>query len=305
MNRAKISVVTPMYNSAGFIHKTLKHVFSSTYDNYEVILVDDGSTDHTVRVLETNGWMDRVRYIYKENRGISAARNTGILAATGHYISLLDHDDLPCPDKLTRLVAYLDNNPQYKMVYTPVFMEGEHVGDRERKKRDWILRYEGDLFETLFYRNHISPSSTLIERESILAAGLFDEGFMITEEAEFFLRYSTYFQIGYIDEPLTTYSWRYDNTSVRWKDHIPDYQMKIYEKYCDELKKRSPRASEIYRRSLGSVYRSKAAIEIQNGNLACALGFFISAIQTEPMRMKSYSKLLRGLFSGIRRHMFR
>ncbi|HQJ10046.1 MAG TPA: glycosyltransferase family 2 protein, partial [Deltaproteobacteria bacterium] len=116
MDYKKVSVVIPLFNSAPFIHQTLISVFKSSYPDYEVILVDDGSVDETSQILENYGWMKRVTYIHQKNKGISAARNKGILAANGYYVSLLDHDDHPLPDKLTKLVDYLEKHPQYKMV---------------------------------------------------------------------------------------------------------------------------------------------------------------------------------------------
>ena len=252
MTHKKVSVVIPLYNSVPFIDKTLEAVFQSTYPDFEVVLVDDGSTDNTREVLEKNGWMEKVKYIYQENSGISSARNTGILASAGYYVSLLDHDDLPLPEKLNVLAHYLQKHPEFSMVYTSVIMEGEHADIRKPSNERWVLRYEGDLFESLFYRKNIAPSSTLFIRQSIIDAGLFDKTYKIGEDREFLLRYSLKYLIGYIDRPLTKYSWRFNNTSVRWKNIIPDYEIKMFRQYKDELIGRSKHGRKIYNKSMAN-----------------------------------------------------
>lgn len=299
MEHNLVSVVIPLYNSARFIDQTLTAVFQSNYTPFEVVLVDDGSTDDTRDVLVEKRWMDKVRYIAQENKGISGARNTGILTANGRYISLLDHDDLPRPEKLRCLIDYLETHPQYKMVYTPVIMEGEHVANGKPRRPKWILRYEGDLFESLFYRNHISPSSTLFEREAMITAGLFDESYRISEEHEFFLRFSARYMIGYVDMPLTRYSWRYDNTSVRMAAEIPDAELRLFNQHYPTLKKKSRRADEIYRKSLGNGFASKAKVCFQRHEYLEARRYTARAIKMEPFRMKYYGRYVKALLAPI------
>jgi len=298
MENKLVSVVVPLYNSARFIDKTLRAVFSSSYSHFEVILIDDGSTDATRAVLEQKGWVNKVTYIYQENKGISASRNIGIKAANGKYISLLDHDDIPLPEKLSLLVDYLERHPEYKMVYTPVIVDNPNVEKKTlypKNNNNWVLRYEGDLFDTLFHRNHIMPSSTLFDRQSMLDVGLFDETYQIVEDVEFMLRYSMGYKIGYVEQPLTIYSWRHDNTSRRLSKIIPEFEMRLYKRYYGELKKRSVDADRIFKQAMGNSYRDKAKWETKDCNYGTAIDWYIKAIQLDPMRIKNYNRLIKVL----------
>ena len=98
MKLPTVSVVLPAYNAASFIQSTLESVFNQTYQDYELIVVDDGSIDTTAEILRSYG--DRIRYFWKENGGQSSSRNAGIKLARGQYIAFIDHDDLWLENKL-------------------------------------------------------------------------------------------------------------------------------------------------------------------------------------------------------------
>lgn len=108
-----VSVVIPTYNQPVYLTETLKSVFGQTYGDFEVVVVDDGSTDATPEVLAKLGEMygPKLRVIRQANGGIGAARNRGIAEATGHYVALLDHDDLWLPEKLAVQVAFMEHHP--------------------------------------------------------------------------------------------------------------------------------------------------------------------------------------------------
>ncbi|MBE9046624.1 glycosyltransferase family 2 protein [Pleurocapsales cyanobacterium LEGE 10410] len=104
----KVSVIIPAYNGDRYIAKTIDSVLEQTYNNYEIIVVDDGSTDATSQVVRQYG--DRIRYLSQTNQGVAASRNFGLTAAQGEYIAFLDQDDVFLPHKLASQVALFDNN---------------------------------------------------------------------------------------------------------------------------------------------------------------------------------------------------
>src|SRR5271165_6482473 len=106
----KVSVVIPTYNAPNLLCETLESVFEQTFGDFEVIVVNDGSSDNTLERLQEFSADSRLRVISQANGGIGAARNRGIADARGEYIALLDHDDLWAPAKLATQVAYLDVN---------------------------------------------------------------------------------------------------------------------------------------------------------------------------------------------------
>lgn len=147
-----VSVIIPAYNAAGFIHHAIESALAQTHRPLEVIVVDDGSSDDTAAVAARYP----VRVIRQANGGPGSARNTGVQAARGEWIALLDHDDTWAPDKTRQQLAYVTEG------ISAVFCE--KVPDSD-----------GASFEQLYWRNlGGNPSSTLIRRDVLLAIGLFD-----------------------------------------------------------------------------------------------------------------------------------
>ena len=118
-NVKKVSVIIPAYNKADLTIKTVQSVLSQTYENIEIIVVDDGSTDDTKNKLKLFG--DRIHYIYKQNGGVCSARNVGIKQATGEYIALIDCDDIFYPEKIAKSVKCLEKKSDHGFVYTDAY----------------------------------------------------------------------------------------------------------------------------------------------------------------------------------------
>src|SRR5438874_1624069 len=119
MSRPLVSVVIPTYNSAHYIGEAVQSVLAQTYTNFEVIVVDDGSTDDTRERLESVA--GRIRYLYQPNGGVSKARNRGIQEARGELIAFLDGDDEWLPEKLAKQLAYMRANPSSPLVHADVY----------------------------------------------------------------------------------------------------------------------------------------------------------------------------------------
>jgi len=300
MVNPQVSVVIPCYNGAKFIDKTLRAVFNSTFNDFEVVFVDDGSTDSTKEVLTEKGWLQRVRYAYQENKGLASARNAGIKMAQGKYISLLDHDDLPLPDKLKSLVSYLEGRPEFKMVYSPCIFERMDKGGKRHIQNlyssntpRWLRKkYEGDLFENLFYMR-IFPSSLLMCREAALSIGLFDEAFKVCEDLEFLLRFGAQYKIGFVKDPYTVHVVHFSNWSKTSAELFPRYIMLAYNRHYPIIKQKSPRAKKIYRKGMAAAYWGLARLLLKNGNRKDAKKYAVEAIRMNPYRSKYYFKMYK------------
>ena len=129
-----VSVVIPVYNGEQYLADAIQSVRDQTYQNVEVIVVDDGSTDESADVAKKFG--EAIRYVHQSNGGVGKARNTGIAAARGAYLAFLDQDDLWLPDKLAVQVAYLDSHPEVGAVYCQcqVRSEERRVGKECRSR---------------------------------------------------------------------------------------------------------------------------------------------------------------------------
>ncbi|MCK5013116.1 MAG: glycosyltransferase family 2 protein, partial [Candidatus Omnitrophica bacterium] len=110
----KVSVIIPTYNFGCYIEDAIKSVLSQTYKNIEIVVVDGMSSDNTYEVLKP--YLDRINYINKTKKGIIAARNAGIMSSTGHYICLLDADDIFEPNKIQEQVSFLEKYPELDFI---------------------------------------------------------------------------------------------------------------------------------------------------------------------------------------------
>lgn len=179
----KVSVIIPAYNQGLYLKEAVQSVLGQTYPNFELIIVDDGSTDNTADVVHR--FQDqRIRYIYQENRGLSAARNAGIQHSDGEFLTFLDSDDLFFPDKLEVLLAELEQHPEVGFVAGQAVLIDEHGNPL------------GEVFSTplpddparLLLWNPLHVCSVMVRRLWIDRVGLFDERFRAYEDWDMWLR---------------------------------------------------------------------------------------------------------------------
>jgi glycosyltransferase involved in cell wall biosynthesis len=194
----KISVITPVFNGTNYLHQAIDSVLSQTYSNYELIVVDDGSTDQTWAVIQS--YSSKVRGIRKENGGVASALNCGLQHATGEYIAWLSHDDLFLPDKLEQQVSFLQRFPQFKACYTDYYVIDPHGNVLKEVESPWYPREQA--IRALFGQSYINGSTMLIERACFDRVGLFSEKLKYTQDGEMWLRLAAQFEIGRVPEKL-------------------------------------------------------------------------------------------------------
>jgi len=196
----KVSVIIPTYNRLPMVREAVDSVLAQDFEDFELIVVDDGSTDGTSEVIKQYG--GRVKLLqHSENRGVSTARNRGILQAKGKYLAFLDSDDLWVKGKLKIQVAFLDDNPQYPLCYTDEIWIRR--GKRVNPKRIHA-KYSGWIFEKCLPLCTISPSSAVMRKILFSKVGLFDEALPVCEDYDFWLRVSARFPIFFINRKLIT-----------------------------------------------------------------------------------------------------
>jgi GT2 family glycosyltransferase len=187
----KISAVIPVYNRKQFIRRAVDSVLKQTTPVWEIIVVDDGSTDGTPKILKSYG--DCIKVIRQDNMGVSAARNAGIKASGGDWIGLLDSDDEWLPDKITKAKIFHESNPQIKIFQTEEIWirNGRRVNPKQKHQKHggWILKQSLPLCI-------VSPSAAVIERKLFEEIGLFDESFPVCEDYDLWLRAARYYPIG-------------------------------------------------------------------------------------------------------------
>jgi glycosyltransferase involved in cell wall biosynthesis len=190
-------VIIPTYNRSGMVTEAVDSVLEQDFQDMEIIVVDDGSTDGTEKALR--GLLPRIRYLRQENSGVSSARNRGVAEARGSWIAFLDSDDLWLPDKLKTQALFFKTFPGSRICHTNEIWirRGRRVNPRLRHRRSG-----GWLFEDLCELSLISPSSILIRRDLLDEAGGFDEGLPAGEDYDLWLKISLISRIDYISRPL-------------------------------------------------------------------------------------------------------
>ena len=244
----KVSVIMRTYNRAYCIGEALDSVLRQTYRNFEVVVVDDGSTDNTQEIV-SSFQNDNIRYIrHDHNRGVSVAGNTGIKAATGDAIAHLDSDDLWKPEMLNSLVDFLNRHPEVGAVFCGVQLirNGEPPSSiaslmeafpkllalHTQLKSDDIVFSNREMYLCLLEEVPIKPSAALIRRSVVDHIGGYNESMVSGEDWELYLRISKYYQFGYINRQLTTMRILGDSTLSKFleQDKISLHQLAITEK---------------------------------------------------------------------------
>jgi glycosyltransferase involved in cell wall biosynthesis len=190
-------VVLPTYNRGWILEQAVESVLGQDYANLQLIVVDDGSTDDTSHLLST--FEDRITVIRQVNRGVSAARNAGIRAATGELIALLDSDDTWLPGKVTAQVSFFSNHPDVLVCQTQEIWirNGVRVNPGKRHRKEAGMIFERSLALCL-----VSPSAVMMRSSLLDEVGLFDETLPACEDYDLWLRIAWKHPIHLIDRLL-------------------------------------------------------------------------------------------------------
>lgn len=193
----RVSVIIPSFNRAGMLKEAIDSVLEQEYTDFEIIVIDDGSTDDTPSVL--NAYGHRIASYRQPNKGVSAARNKGLEMASGALIAFLDSDDLWCPGKLSAQVDFFNAHPEAMICQTEEtwIRNNVRVNPKKRHKKPSGTIYERSLALCL-----VSPSAVMIREELFDIVGHFDEDLPACEDYDLWLRISWRFPVFLIDSPL-------------------------------------------------------------------------------------------------------
>lgn len=197
LNESKVSVIIPTYNRSRHLVTALDSVFSQTYPPFEVLVVDDGSTDDTPNIIAAYG--NRVRYLTQRNKGPSAARNWGIREAQGDFIAFLDSDDAWLPNKLELQIARFTREPSLGLLGTAYYTCDENLNNPVLMLLPPLATSEK---EEILIRNIWPTPSLMIRKRCFEMVGDFDEGMRFAEDWDMWTRISMEFQAGTLSEPL-------------------------------------------------------------------------------------------------------
>jgi glycosyltransferase involved in cell wall biosynthesis len=195
---AEVSVIIPTYNRARKVARAVASVLFQTYTDYELIVVDDGSRDHTADTLSL--FHPRIlRLAHEENRGVSASRNTGIKASRAPLVAFLDSDDYWLPEKLAVQVTFFKAHPEAVACQTQEIWirKGRRVNPRQKH-----LKPSGNIFVPSLKLCLVSPSAVMVRRSLFDDVGLFDEALPVCEDYDLWLRVSCRYPIDLLNRDL-------------------------------------------------------------------------------------------------------
>jgi len=197
MEQPLVSVIIPTFNRAGLVREAVDSVLAQDYSRLELIVIDDGSNDHTPEVVRAFG--TAVRFIQQPHTGVSAARNRGVAASHGELVAFLDSDDLWLPGKVTAQVALFQQQPQVQVCYTDeIWIRcGVRVNQRQIHQK-----YAGWIFLHALPRCIISPSSIMLRRALWDRVGGFDERLPACEDYDLWLRLTAAVPVSLLPERL-------------------------------------------------------------------------------------------------------
>lgn len=292
----RVSVIIPTFNCARFLGDAITSALAQTYTDYEVIVVDDGSTDETRDVVAR--FDDKVRYLYQSNRGPTPARNLALSQATGELMACLDADDVWYPQKLERQVAFLDAHQKCGLVHSDVTVidETDQLMHSRFNHETGRLIPQGHCTLELLKRHHTQLSVVVARRASLGKAGKFDERVQGSADyLQWILMTLDGMAIGYIDEPLAVYRWRKEAMHTDQRRMLTELVLlfNILLRETPLVSRFGEEAADIVRAQLYVLQRELAYVDRAAGRADDARRRVISLLHEWPLEATLYVDLLK------------
>jgi len=287
-----VSVIITTYNDIEYLKEAIESVLSQTYEDYEIIVVDDGSTVDPKPLLED--YLPLITYIRKKNGGVSNARNAGISASNGKYLAFLDSDDIWLPEKLELQIDYFNRFPNLGLVYTDTCKFDENgiiLESLFHKSTIYDGPHDGMVFERLFSYNFV-PFSSIVIRSCCLEkakVGGFDEvkKGVIQDDFDFLLRLARYYPFGYIDGILMKYRIHGSNlTSDFQRLYLRDFA--TIDKIIEIFPELHLKNSRFVKKGVGQFQFNFGMEYFEHNSIKQARRCFISSILSYPWHPRSW-----------------
>lgn len=288
MNSPVVSVVIPTYKRVGYLERAIDCVISQTYQDWELIVVDDNDEGSSYR-QETETFMaryadnPRINYLkHKKNKGAPAAKNTGIVSSRGRYIAFLDDDDEWLPTKLEEQVAcFARASDNVAVVYTGLRVVNVERGDVEIT----LPTLRGSILYHLLAQNPVgTPSSVMCKSDALGKVGLFDESLPLYEDRDLYIRLAERYEFDYVAKPLVIYNRHESERLTRDFEKSAKAYDVLYEKYKPILEK-DPKAHSLFLERQGK-------LSVKTGNRRRAEEEYAQALRATPYSMKLLTRLL-------------
>jgi len=275
----KVSVVVPVFNQEKYIGECVDSILGQTYPDIEAIVVDDGSTDNTSSILRSYG--EKIVYIRQENKGASAALNTGLRAARGEYIGWLSSDDIYLPNKIDEQMKFFGKHKDVSATYTDFYV----TDGRGKVTREIVSPYFEDKRDFIFNMvrgNFINGSSVVFKRKCLEKVGYFDKSLKLHADGDMWFRMLKYFKFGHVPQLLLKYRWHETNASrdtVAMRRFLYRYYQKFLNLYSME---------EVFKGGESDYRRELAEVFIWKRLYSMFLEQFFRSLLINPLNLDTY-----------------
>ena len=282
-----VSIITPTYNRAEFIGRAIESVLQQSVIQWELLVVDDGSTDNTNDVLAAYENDPRIHCVYQPNRGQSVARNNALKRIQGDFVGFLDSDDLWCAQKLELQLAVFETHPDVDIVHGDESMIDSKGMEISRQN---MRRYSGHIARELLADNSVSITTALVRRKCFDEMGGFDTSVGVADDYDLWLRFSARYRFHYEPGIVASYRVMEDQISSDKRRRFAANEMIIKNflaKYGDQLDRRDKRWG------LARFYCRSARYFASVGERGTAMNFVLMAFRNAPLDLVVWRALYR------------
>lgn len=286
----KVSIIITCYNYGFYLHESICSALEQNVDNFEIIIINDGSTDNTGQIIQTYLSDPRIIYIKQENQGQPKAKNRGISESHGDYLAFLDADDIWLPTKMEKQLDLFSDH-DVAVVYTRrqwMDPQGDFVPGNERTLR------RGKILDQIIVDNFICFSSSMVRRSALDQVGWFDEELPMGIDYDLWIRLAARYKFDYVDEPLVRYRTGHANLS---KNVMRRYEcaQKIMRKALADQFIASQLSWYVPRLAWTDTWSNMASYYGRQGMHAQALKFFAKSVAQFPVYMPLWKRLAKYL----------
>ena len=295
-----VSVLIPAFNRSQLLARAVRSVLNQTSQDFEVIVIDDGSTDDTAQIVKSLG--PRVKYIWQENQGVAVARNTGINNANGKYISFLDSDDEFHPNHLELLLKKFDLNPDASIIHGWAQIIDQDGRRYQRNKS----KLHGITFRDFLFSNPAELGTLMFKCECFEDDALFDPSLIVYEDWDLWLRLSFRYKFDFVSRTITTIHYQDTRRSSECSaEQVGEVVHSMYAKLMHD-----PISNDLlrpYRQRLeANIHIQKGHhYRIYEGNSIAARREFLKAISISPFFERGIIGLLESFFGQNFTHTMR
>lgn len=285
-----VSVIIPTFNRVNYIGRAIESVIGQTFPNFEIIIIDDGSTDDTCKYINSLN-NNKIKYYYQSNKGVAAARNKGLEVANGDFIAFLDSDDEWLPQKIEKQLNLFKSNPLLGMAYC-----GSEILNEENKvltRRYCQINCRGKIFKHLILNNFIPTPTVIIKKNIIKKAGRMVEDLKFGEDWHYWLKVSLLTEVDFINEIQVRFRRLEDGLTNKDFKYNINYSKKVIELIFDK-----EASSKKYMKYKMKAFANQEIAEAKHllwkfNNGSAAMPLLFSAIKKDSFNWIAYYFLLK------------